>query len=281
MYKNGKWWYTSISYENRKIIRSLKTTDKREAKLREKKIHREIYSQLVTGKYDDRKQPPELQKRIDLFLNTKKLSTRRTYFYILNKILPREDKFDNITFATEMSYKRHINAFYNFCNKTYQCNYKTYKIQEPKGRTRVYSEEELIKLKTLSLDLTFRNFINFAYYTGARRSELINILEKQEGFMWVRGKGGKRMVKLFKNAEPFFDYYPYSEDKITKEFKAQARRLEIKDARFHDLRRTFGLNYLRKGGTIHELSKLLGDTLRITERHYAPLLVMQIPDIEF
>ena len=62
-------------------------------------------------------------------------------------------------------------------------------------------------------------------------------------------------------------------------FKKEVRRLKIKDARFHDLRRTFGLNLIKQGMSIYKVSKLLGHkSVRTTERHYAPLLATEIDD---
>lgn len=40
----------------------------------------------------------------------------------------------------------------------------------------------------------------------------------------------------------------------------------------HALRHTFGWRYLKGGGDIYTLSKILGDTVAVTERHYAHLL---------
>ena len=55
----------------------------------------------------------------------------------------------------------------------------------------------------------------------------------------------------------------------------------IKNGRFHDLRRTFGLNLIKQGRTIYEVSKLLGhSSVRTTEKHYAPLLVSEISDFK-
>ena len=46
----------------------------------------------------------------------------------------------------------------------------------------------------------------------------------------------------------------------------------------HDLRRTFGLRMIKKIG-IYETSKLLGHkSVATTEKHYAPLLAIDIED---
>ena len=51
----------------------------------------------------------------------------------------------------------------------------------------------------------------------------------------------------------------------------------IKDERFHDLRRTFGLNLIKQGMSIYKVSKLLGHkSVSTTDKHYAPLLTVEI-----
>ena len=71
----------------------------------------------------------------------------------------------------------------------------------------------------------------------------------------------------------------YTKDFVSHKFKKEARRLGIPDIRFHDLRRTFGYNLIRQGRPIYEVSKLLGhSSVTTTERHYAPLLAMEIDD---
>ena len=62
-------------------------------------------------------------------------------------------------------------------------------------------------------------------------------------------------------------------------FKKEVLRLGIKNACFHELRRTFGLNLIMQGMSIYKISKLLGHkSVRTTEQHYAPLLTVEIEE---
>ena len=73
--------------------------------------------------------------------------------------------------------------------------------------------------------------------------------------------------------------WSYSKDYVSHKFKKEVRKLGISNARFHDLRRTFGLNLIKQGMSIYKVSKLLGHkSVRSTEQHYAPLLTMEIED---
>ena len=101
--------------------------------------------------------------------------------------------------------------------------------------------------------------------------------------MIVRGKTGRRMVKLNTQAKELIHkqekLWNYTKEYVSHKFKGEVRKLGIKDARFHDLRRTFGLNLIKQGMSIYKVSKLLGHkSVRTTEQHYAPLLTVEIED---
>ena len=91
------------------------------------------------------------------------------------------------------------------------------------------------------------------------------------------------MVKLNEQAKEVLkeqkSLWNYSKDFVSHKFKKECRKLGIKDARFHDLRRTFGYNLIKQGMSIYKVSKLLGHkSVRTTELHYAPLLTTDIEE---
>ena len=56
-------------------------------------------------------------------------------------------------------------------------------------------------------------------------------------------------------------------------------RLEIQDAHFHDLRRTYEYNLIKQGMPIYQVSKLLGyASINTTEKHFAPLLATDVEE---
>lgn len=152
-------------------------------------------------------------------------------------------------------------------------------------RLRVFNKYEMINILNKVQDNDFRLFVNFAFYTGARRGELlsINYNNNNEDYIEMTGKTGKRLVKLNSQAKKIYQEantpWQYKLDYVTKTFKKNLRRLGIKDGRFQDLRRTFGLNLVRGGMPIYQVAKLLGHSkVSQTERNYAPLLVTDIDD---
>ena len=99
----------------------------------------------------------------------------------------------------------------------------------------------------------------------------------------VRSKTGRRIVKLNNQAKEVIrnqdELWDYTKDYVSHRFKKEVRRLGIRNARFHDLRRTFGLNLIKQGMSIYKVSKLLGHKpVRTTKQHYAPLLTVEIED---
>ena len=155
------------------------------------------------------------------------------------------------------------------------------------SRVRTYTKKELDLMFNFIKPESFNMFVRFAYYTGARSGEIRSISRDNisEGSLITWGKTGRRIIKLnsqaqdiINNQEPLWNY---SRDYVSHKFKKEVRRLGIRNARFHDLRRTFGLNLIKLGMSIYKVSKLLGHkSVRTTEQHYAPLLTIEIEDFE-
>ena len=150
---------------------------------------------------------------------------------------------------------------------------------------RTFTDNELKLLLNQLKPYKFQLFVRFAYYTGARRGEIASLRQENISQEFVSGKSGKRQIKLNKQAKAVLvkidELWDYKGSYISQTFKKNLRRLNIKDGRFHDLRRTFGLNLIKQGIPIFEVSKLLGHTsVRTPEKHYAPLLVSDIRDFK-
>ena len=91
------------------------------------------------------------------------------------------------------------------------------------------------------------------------------------------------MIKLNSQAQGILrdidTLWDYNKDYVSHKFKQNVRELGIKNARFHDIRRTFGLNLIKQGMSIYKVSKLLGHrSVKTTEQHYAPLTTTEIED---
>ena len=287
LYKNNGTWYISLGYNGKRKSKSLKTNDYNIALKLKPYAESKLISELTGFNKPDRK------------LTFKELS---------DKFLKQKDRSKNTQLIYENVYKCHlagrplpsnpnsrsmhiraINACWNWGLKKGIITKANKLDMDTRGepRQRTYTDEEL-KLMFKSIEpLDFNRFVRFAYYTGARSGEIRSICQEEisDGSLTVRGKTGRRIIKLNTQAEKLLlsqqQLWNYKKDYICHKFKKEVRRLGIKNARFHDLRRTFGLNLIKQGMSIYKVSKLLGHkSVRTTEQHYAPLLTVEIEDFK-
>ena len=202
--------------------------------------------------------------------------------HIKGKLLPTNPTSNAI-------HTRVINQCWNFGLK-HNLISKAYKLPgniKGESRLRTYSKDELNLIFDMFNPIDFNRFVQFAYYTGARNDEIRSISKENlfKGRLVARGKTGRRLVKLNTQAQKVIGsqnvLWNYSKDYVSHKFKKEVRRLGIKNARFHDLGRTFGLNLIRQGMSIYKVSKLLGHkSVKTTEQHYTPLLNVEIEDFQ-
>ena len=286
LYKNGNYWYIAITYKGRRLVKSLNTKDKTVAK----RLKLNTIYDLIKAHRSYKKEYKNLsftQLSIE-FLSADhnwSQSTYETYKYILADHVKGKPLPSNPT--SRAIYVRHINACWNWGLKNKLVRHAHKLTGDTKGlaRHRVFTKNELDMLFNTISDINFNQFVRFAYYTGARSGEIRSLLTEnvKDGYLVVNGKSGLRMVKMNTQAKEIINsikpLWSYTKSYVSHKFKKEVRRLGIKDARFHDLRRTFGYNLIKQGKPIYEVSKLLGhSSVTTTERHYAPLLTTEIED---
>jgi len=287
IYKKNSTWYLSVSIGNNRLTRSLRTNDYKVAKTLKPQIESQLIGELSGFNKSRRKQIgfPELAER---FLKAEHGWAKSTYN--LNRIVLQSHIAGRpfpVNPTSRAIHIRHINQCWNWGLKNNLIE-KAHKIPgDTKGesRLRTYTNDELNRMFSELNDASFNAFVRFAYYTGARSGEIRslsrdNVLERS---LVVTGKTGRRIVKLNAQAQDILTHqkslWSYKKDFVSHKFKKEVRRLNIKNARFHDLRRTFGLNLIKQGMSIYKVSKLLGhSSVRTTEQHYAPLLTVEIED---
>ena len=205
--------------------------------------------------------------------------------WVLNDYLKKKHLPPNK--SSRVQYAGRLNTVQNWAKRNnYRTDVKNFETGSPLARRRVFNEMELLLiLNKFPFENEFQQFLKFAYYTGARRGELSNIRPHhvESTRMVVYGKSGERFIKLNSQAKQILLSNPglwvYKPEIITKTFKRGLRVLDIKNGRFHDLRRTFRLNLIKSGMPIYQVSKLLGHkSVKTTESHYAPLLIDDIED---
>ena len=286
-YRNNGTWYISLGYNGKRKSKSLKTSDYSVALKLKPYAESQLISEL-TGLNKKHKElsfkdmSQEFLKQKCRSKNTQLIYENVIRRYNLEKPLPTNPNSRSIHIRT-------INACWNWGLKN-ELITKAYKLeQDTKGepRQRTYTNEELKLMFEQIKPIEFNRFVRFAYYTGARSGEIRSISEDNllERSLVVIGKTGRRFIKLNTQALQLLKeqnmLWNYTGDFVSHKFKKEVRRLGIKNARFHDLRRTFGLNLIKQGMSIYKVSKLLGHrSVRTTEQHYAPLLTVEIEDFK-
>ena len=287
LYKNNGIWYVSVSYKNKRISRSLKTRDHRIAKQLETEAVYNIINELKGKSLVPDLSFPEL---VDKYLSTDHDWSENTIIlyknvlgqHLANKPLPLNPTSRAIHIRT-------INTCWNWGLKNKLISKVNLTPGDTKGESsvRTYTKHELDLIFKSIKPESFNMFVKFAYYTGARSGEIRSISRENisDGSLITWGKTGRRIIKLNSQAMDIINnqnvLWNYSRDYVSHKFKKEVRRIGIKNARFHDLRRTFGLNLIKQGMSIYKVSKLLGHkSVRTTEEHYAPLLATEIEDFE-
>ena len=288
IYKNRYVWYLSVAIGNNMVTRSLRTSDYKVAKQLKPYIESQLILELTGLKKRTSVVPfPDLAAKFLKANTNRSKNTQKLYKYILRSYINDNPLPTNPN--TRAIFIRTINACWNWGLKQGLID-KANKLEgDTRGepRQRVYTADELDLLFNQITDEDFNAFVHFAYYTGARSGEIRSLSRENvlDESLVVNGKTGRRIVKLNSQAQKIIQHqdplWSYRKDFVSHKFKKEVRRLGIKDARFHDLRRTFGLNLIKQGMSIYKVSKLLGhSSVRTTEQHYAPLLTVEIEDFE-
>ncbi len=287
IYKQNDQYYIAVTYQSSRIRRALGTSDLKTARIIAKNLEAKLLLHLITGESDKPLKPLSLRALIKKFLSYDHGWSKNT------KRINRDSlrKYLNEGFPLNKSYRAMVVRSLNRC---YNWGYEqglVEKVIHYKGgndyeaRTRVFNTEELQKILNDIIPSKFQQFVRFAYYTGARQGEIRRISKDNINQGFVIGKTGRRQIKITRQAERVLldtdEIWNYSRSYVCSKFKENMNCLNIPDARFHDLRRTFGYNLIKSGLAIYQVSKLLGHkSVTTTEKHYAPLLATDIEDFK-
>ena len=283
LYLHRDKWYIDISVSNQRTRRSLYTKHKSTAKMVAKEVEKDIICSILSGNQPSSSMNMSQASLARQFLKAKHgwspatltIYKQKLSYYLKNG-LP----------DTPTSRSMVIRCV-NRMNRWAYDNKLVPELKKLEGgsrwehRMRTFNDDEMDLILNKICPQHFQLFVRFAYYTGCRRGEICSLTEENIREEFVVGKSGKRRIKLNKQAlsvlEEIDSLWDYRPTYVTQTFKKNLRRLNIKNGRFHDLRRTFGYNLIKQGMPIYQLSKLLGhSSVTTTEKHYAPLLATDI-----
>ena len=239
-------YYLAVTFQGKRIIRSLGTHSKSLANELVPILEREMYHELLEGK---KKKNIPFKELVSLYLDADhrwKASTHEINSRMLGNYLKKGLPENKTTRAMTV---RVVNA----CNNWGKKNNYIQDFQKLEGgndydaRNRVFTKDELDLLFENVTPYHFNQFVQFAYYSGARSGEirLISRATVFSDYMIVDGKSGRRIVRLASQARKILDQNPqwdYTANYIQLTWRRNRKRLGLQDARMHDLRRTFGYN---------------------------------------
>ena len=276
LFRKNSTWYLAVSFKGKGIRRSLGTKDRKTAVILSKNVETKILRELLG--ISKKAHTISRNGLISQFLNhnpnwsdaTKKWY-RVAIFQYLNKI-------------TNCSYNKAVNVLLNYAkHKGYAHDIPIPKpVKEYKPRIRTFTKIEIEIILNNTQPNNFKKFVRFAYYTGARSGEIRCMDKKDIEKGMIKGKSGYRTLKISSQAKELLNInnpWSYTKEYVSHKFKQNLRSFSFEDACFHDLRRTFGLNLIKQGMPIYQVSKLLGHaSVTTTEKHYAPLLATDVEE---
>ena len=287
LYKQRGIWYFDITIQNKRIRKSLHTSHLPTARKLVKAVELEVIKDVLLGKTQMSFKQVSIKELYHSFIGAEHNWANSTAILYKERITAYIENGLPINPSTKAMTIRCLNKMYKWAYDNKLCR----ELKKIDGgskwecRMRTFTENEMKLIMNEVTPHHFQLFVRFAYYTGARRSEIACLSEDNVREEYVAGKTGKRKIKLNSQARLILskldELWAYRPPYISQVFKKNLRRLNIKNGRFHDLRRTFGLNLIKQGMPIYEVSKLLGHaSVRTTEKHYAPLLVTEIADFQ-
>ena len=204
LYRNRGNWYLAVCHQGKRVNKSLRTKDIKVAK----QLKSHVESQIILDLTGIIKSNLDLRfsEIVPRFLKADHNWSPSTYDlnkYILTSHLNGKSLPTNLT--SRAIHIRHINQCWNWGLKNNLVKKAHLLPGDTKGesRLRTYTECELNLMFTGIKDNSFNSFVRFAYYTGARSGEIRSISRDkvQDGSLIVRGKSGRRIVKLNSQAK--------------------------------------------------------------------------------
>ena len=207
----------------------------------------------------------------------------------------RDERLKEVTAGTVIRDLCYISSIINHARREWGINITNpvtlvRKPQSPKGRTRILSNEEKMRLMRV-LEAAPKNhfsmwmpyIVEFALETAMRQGEITSLrwenvdLSKRVAFLPLTKNGDSRYVPLSTAAIKILNelprsiegrVFPVNRETVSVRFKRLARKANLVDLRFHDLRHTAITNMAGKLTNVLELSAVTGHkTLGMLKRY--------------
>lgn len=208
-------------------------------------------------------------------------------FKRIHRLRRKDNRKGRVSKTTINSYLRHLKAFFNQARKDGVTQsvpeFKRLKTDQKLPKILTPEEKETILQYCFKNDMEFWRIIQFALFTGCRRSEIQSAKWENlsNSMLKVFGKGGKeRNIPLVQKAKTAigterkkgFIFLQVHLDSYTHRFKKYARACNIYDKSFHNMRHSAATAMLESGIELSVIQKILGHTDISTTQIYANVM---------
>ena len=164
---------------------------------------------------------------------------------------------------------RAINAYLSWLGSPHRAPL----MKDPVVAQRTFTADQVRLLVHSDYDPRLRSLVALMLDTGCRISEALSLRSEDigDGTLTLHGKGGKdRVVPFSVRPQP---PYPWTRHMALRLVKRQCRALgfEPPPRTLHAFRHTFALHYVRTGGGVFHLQRVLGHSSLEMSRRYANL----------
>ena len=309
LYRRGKFFWFTITYQGTRIQESLKTDNKRLAE----KLYAKVLTDIVEGRYFDsvKAKNTPFAEMTDKYMKRYEKSRDKTS---LNRLLPvfgnltvadittekvsdyMDERLDIVKPATVYQELALMRRMYNVAIKEWgwlrdnPVSRLSFSVGNSNARDRwLRTEEEKMLLSSATNPKWLKNLVVVALHTGMRRGEILrlkwqNADFKRRAVRVVKSKNGEKraipmsqtlfnVLKSITVKDVSGRVFPISASSVRHAFDKVMERACIEDFHFHDLRHTFATRLVQNGVDIYKVKELLGHkTIAMTMRyaHHCP-----------
>ena len=304
LYRRGKTYWFTITYQGRRIQKSTDTDNKKLAE----KIRSKTLTEIVEGSYFEAAKLKRItfEEMTEKYLmnhekqrDARTVKTLKLFFsgYVLSQLTSklvseyRTKRLKKVKPATVYQELALLRRMFNVAIREWEwlrdnpISRLSFSVGNKNARDRWLSdEEEETLIQSATNPWWFRNFLIVALHTGMRRGEILGLKWKDIDFkrrtvMVVKSKNDeKRAIPMsntlymtlgtIKTRDISGRVFPISGWSVRQAFDKVIEKAEIENFRLHDLRHTFATRLVQNGVDLYKTKELLGHkTLAMTMRY--------------
>ena len=305
LYRRGKIYWYSITYQGKRFQESLTTDNKKLAE----KLYAKVFSEIVEGRYYEaaKAKSVKFEDMVTKYLKehahsrdarTAKILLAsfegRTLSQITTRAVSehRQRRLQKVKPATVYQELALLRRMFNVAIREWEwlrdnpVSRLSFSVGNKNARDRWLTlEEEKRLLESATNPYWLRSLIMVALHTGMRRGEILDLKWPSVDFLRrpiaiLKSKNGeKRTIPMSNTLYALFkgmkirDFsgrvFPISGSSLRQAFDKTTEKAGLEDFNFHDLRHTFATRLVQNGVDLYKVKELLGHKAIIMTMRYA------------